>query len=68
MVKLNSEMRPVTPTIVSGCAPRVLKTIAARAEEKRLSFIPKNPPVRRYISSVYAIAGSRLLLLVWDAV
>jgi hypothetical protein len=60
MVKLNKEMRPVTPTIVRGCVLRRLKTTAASAEEKRASFMPKNCPVRRYMSSVYAIAGRRL--------
>lgn len=52
MVKLNKEIRPVTPTMVRGWVLSVLNTMAARAEEKRASFMPKNWPVRRYMSSV----------------
>lgn len=41
----------------------MLNTMQARADEKRASLIPKNSPVLRYMSSVYAIAGKRLVLL-----
>jgi hypothetical protein len=41
----------------------MLKTMAASADEKRASLIPKNSPVRRYMSSVYAMAGRMLSLL-----
>lgn len=43
----------------------MLNIIAAMADENRDSLIPKNWPVRRYISSVYAIAGRTLC---WSAV
>lgn len=49
------------PTIVRGWAPKMLNTNAARAELKSPSFIPKNSPVRRYMSSVKARAGSKLV-------
>lgn len=38
----------------------MLKIMAAMADENRDSLIPKNWPVRRYMSSVYAIAGRTL--------
>jgi len=52
------------PTIVNGWAAKMLNTIAAIADENKDSLIPKNWPVRRYMSSVYAIAGRTLCWLV----
>jgi len=53
-------MSPVTPTMVRGWQDRMLNTMAASAEAKSASLTPKNPPVRRYMSSVNAMAGRTL--------
>jgi hypothetical protein len=47
--------------MVNGWQAKILKTIAARADENKASLMPKNAPVLRYISSVKAMAGSKLV-------
>lgn len=47
--------------MVSGWQERILNTIAASADAKSASLTPKNPPVRRYISRVNAMAGRTLV-------
>ena len=53
-------MRLVIPTTVSGWTEKTLKTIAASADERSASLMPKKPPVLWFISSVKASAGRRL--------
>ena len=55
-------MSPVTPKIVRGCAARMLKTIAASADAKSASVMPKKPLVRQYMSEAKSIVGRTLYL------